>query len=180
MFEKTTGPEKASGNTAANKPETDMTIGLELPRLIERMHRRYLDVIGPALVRNGADDISPVQYMMLLHISNAEISVRELVERGHYIGSNASYNLKQLVERGYVERTASLRDKRSARVKLSEKALTLVVAMRELDRTLTASLYEETGGAEALEVTYKSLRQLESRWRDALHAETADILQFIE
>lgn len=165
---------------AANKAETDMTVGLELPRLIERMHRRYLDVIAPALVRHGADDISPTQYMMLLHISNAEISVRELVERGHYMGSNASYNLKQLVDRGYIERTASLRDKRSARVKLTEKALALIVTMRDLDRNLIATLYEESGGAESLEVTYKTLRQLESRWRDALHAETADMLQFIE
>lgn len=165
---------------AANKPEADMAVGLELPRLIERMHRRYLDVIAPALVRNGAEDISPVQYMMMLHISNAEISVRELVERGHYLGSNATYNLKQLVDGGYVERTASLRDKRAARVKLTEKALALVLAMRELDRSLVAPLYDESGGAAALEVTYKTLRQLETRWRDALHAETADMIQFIE
>lgn len=165
---------------AMNRPETDMTIGLELPRLIERMHRLYLDVIAPALVRNGADDISPVQYMMMLHIGIGEISVRELVERGHYLGSNASYNLKQLTDRGYVERSASLRDKRSARVKLSQKGVDLLTSMRDVDRNLSTTLYDEAGGAEALEVTYKALRALEMRWRNALHAESADMLQFME
>ena len=91
----------------------------ELARLIERLHRRFLDVVRIELTRLGIEDISPVQALMLMTISTEEISVRDLIERGYYLGSNASYNLKSLVEQGYVLRTQSQRDRRSARLKLS-------------------------------------------------------------
>ena len=79
----------------------------ELARLIERLHRRFLDVVRIELTRLGIEDISPVQAPMLMTISTEEISVRDLIERGYYLGSNASYNLKSLVEQGYVLRTQS-------------------------------------------------------------------------
>src|SRR5580658_4789620 len=101
--------------SSANKPHplpdaaesSAAQIALDLPRLIERMHRRFLDVVRIELGRLGIEDISPVQAMMLDNIGNEEISVRGLIERGYYLGSNASYNLKQLVNGGYVERRAS-------------------------------------------------------------------------
>ena len=63
---------------------------LDLPRLIERMHRRYLDVVRLEMARIDVNDISPVQVMMLANIGLEEISVRDLIERGYYLGSNAS------------------------------------------------------------------------------------------
>ncbi|NBO19960.1 MAG: MarR family transcriptional regulator, partial [Proteobacteria bacterium] len=93
----------------------------ELPRLIERMHRRFLDVVRLEMSRLGVRDISPVQIMMLSNIGDEDISVRDLIERGYYLGSNASYNLKQLVEAGYVDREISPRDRRSARLKATAK-----------------------------------------------------------
>src|SRR5277367_440523 len=105
----------------------------ELPRLIERMHRRFLDVVRVELGNLGIEDISPVQTMMLDNIGNEEISVRDLIERGYYLGSNASYNLKQLVDGGYIERRASSRDRRAAQLKVSPKGRRILDALAKLN-----------------------------------------------
>src|SRR5271168_1879796 len=102
-------------NPSSPSPTTGPNVLQDLPRLIERMHRRFLDVVRIELGKLGVEDISPVQAVMLDNIGNEEISVRDLIERGYYLGSNASYNLKQLVEGGYVDRQASERDRRAAR-----------------------------------------------------------------
>lgn len=103
-----------------SKP-TPLRLIQELPRQIERMHRRFLDVVRLELGRAGVRDISPVQVMMLGNIGGEDISVRDLIERGYYLGSNASYNLKNLVDGGYVDRIASTRDRRSAHLKITPK-----------------------------------------------------------
>ncbi len=80
-------------------------LSLELPQLLERLHRRYLDVVRIELTHIGARDINPVQVMMLATIGAVpEMSVRDLIERGYYLGSNASYNIKNLHDGGYIER----------------------------------------------------------------------------
>jgi len=117
--------------------ESKAQIAQDLPRLIERMHRRYLDVVRIELSKKGFFDISPVQAVMLGTIGGQsgqeEISVRDLIERGYYLGSNASYNIKSLVDGDYVERTASLRDKRSARLKLTNKGRLILSLLIELN-----------------------------------------------
>lgn len=140
----------------------------ELPRLIERMHRRYLDVVRLALEAQDAADISPVQFMMLQTVSLApdgEISVRDLVARGYYLGSNASYNLKQLVERGYVTRTAAARDRRTARLAITERGSTLCTALRANDAAIFAPVMDETGDIAA---AHRLLRLLERRWSEVI------------
>lgn len=140
---------------------------LEIARVIERAHRRFLDLLRIELTRLGTDDISPSQVMLLFTIGSDELSVRDLLERGHYLGSNASYNLKQLVEGGYVDRSPSLRDRRSARLKLTAKAVSLCDAIRSMHDTAERSPRDE---AEALELTtaYNVLRKLEMHWTSAL------------
>src|SRR4051812_5166645 len=114
---------------------TGTAIYHDIARIVERMHRRFLDVVRVELGRVGIDDISPVQVLMLMNIGLEELSVRDLMERGYYLGSNASYNLKQLVETGYVDRAPSLRDRRSARLRLSEKGMSLCAELRRLEAT---------------------------------------------
>ncbi len=140
---------------------------LEIARVIERAHRRFLDLLRIELTRLGTDDISPSQVMLLFTIGSDELSVRDLLERGHYLGSNASYNLKQLVEGGYVDRSPSLRDRRSARLRLTAKAVSLCDAIRSMHDTAERSPRDE---AEALELTtaYNVLRKLEMHWTSAL------------
>ena len=139
----------------------------ELPHQIERMHRRFLDVVRLELGRVGVHDISPVQVMMLGNIGAEEISVRDLIERGYYLGSNASYNLKQLVECGYVERQSSTRDRRSARLRVTAKGQEVLAKLATLELQWAEPLIK-TGEEEVLETTYRILRQLERCWSDAV------------
>ena len=137
----------------------------DLPRLIERMHRRFLDVVRVELGQMGIEDISPVQAMMLDNIGNEEISVRDLIERGYYLGSNASYNLKQLVDGGYVERRASSRDRRAAQLKVSPKGRQVLDALAKLNTQMAEPLMHDAGDIEA---AWRVLRKLEHRWSDAV------------
>ena len=78
-------------------------VGLELTRLIERLHRRFLDVLRAELNRMSIKDINAVQALLLANIGEEEIVIRDLVERGYYQGSNVSYNIKKLVDMGYLD-----------------------------------------------------------------------------
>ena len=64
---------------------------VELTRLIERLHRRFLDVLRAELNRLGFKNINAVQALLLANISDEEIVIRDLVERGYYQGSNRAY-----------------------------------------------------------------------------------------
>ncbi len=146
-------------------------IAQDLPRLIERMHRRYLDVVRIELSRKGFHDISPVQAMMLGTIGSEEISVRDLIERGYYLGSNASYNLKNLVDGGYIDRQASTRDRRSARLKLSAKGQDILDTLHKLNLQMAEGLLKNESEGHDLETTNQTLRRLERRWTDAIRSE---------
>ncbi len=154
-----------SASPSGNKTGASRTLQ-ELPHQIERMHRRFLDVVRLELGRVGVHDISPVQVMMLGNIGAEEISVRDLIERGYYLGSNASYNLKQLVECGYVERQSSTRDRRSARLRVTAKGQETLEKLGAMELQWAEALLK--GEEEALEMTYKTLRRLERCWSDAI------------
>ncbi|MGI9498532.1 MAG: MarR family transcriptional regulator [Geminicoccaceae bacterium] len=93
----------------------------ETINLIERLHRRFLDVLRAELERIGIGDINNVQGLLLANIGEEEVSVGDLVSRGYYLGSNVTYNLKRLVEAGYVLQERSERDRRVVRIRLSQK-----------------------------------------------------------
>lgn len=139
----------------------------ELPRQIERMHRRFLDVVRLELGRVGIRDISPVQVMMLSNIGAETISVRDLIERGYYLGSNASYNLKQLSEGGYVEREASTRDRRSAHLKVTKKGLDVLDTLCALETQWAEPILSKDSG-ESIQTAHEVLRKLERCWSDAV------------
>ncbi len=141
---------------------------LEIARVIERAHRRFLDLLRMELTRLGIDDISPSQVMLLFTIGNDELSVRDLLERGHYLGSNASYNLKQLVDSGYVDRSASLRDRRSARLRLTEKAVKLCDAIRTVHDNFHRQTVRDESETRDLSIAYNVLRRLELLWTGSL------------
>lgn len=138
-----------------------------LPRLIERMHRRYLDVLRFELTRMGIDDLNPVQMMQLLNIDE-EVSVQELVDRGHYVGSSAFYNIKKLVQTGYIEQSRSPSDRRAVRVRLTKKAHDLCARLREQQNALAASFAKLDDKGTDIEGAYKTLRSLERSWDDYL------------
>lgn len=139
----------------------------EIPHQIERMHRRFLDVARLELGRVGVRDISPVQVMMLGSIGAETISVRDLIERGYYLGSNASYNLKNLIEGGYIERQASARDRRSAHLTVTPKGEAVLTKLAALELQWAQSLMTDDNAA-AIEATHTTLRALERCWSDAV------------
>ena len=104
---------------------------LEAISLIERLHRRFLDVVKSELDRIGVDDINNVQSLILFNIGDDDLTVGELTNRGYYLGTNVTYNLKKLVEYGYVLQERSARDRRSVRIRLSDKGKDLCGKMSE-------------------------------------------------
>lgn len=97
----------------------------EAIQLTERLHRYFLDVLKVELDRHGIQDINNVQSMILYNIGEDELTVGELTLRGYYLGSNVSYNVKKMVENDYLVQERSVHDKRSIRVRLSDKGLKL-------------------------------------------------------
>ena len=93
--------------------------------LVERVHRHFLEVIKLELDRLGVQDINNVQALILYNIGDDEMSVGELTARGFYLGSNVSYNVKKMVEHTYLLQEPSPHDRRSSRVKLSDKGIAL-------------------------------------------------------
>jgi DNA-binding MarR family transcriptional regulator len=80
---------------------------LECLRMVERLHRRLLDILKLRLDQTGRTDINSVQALLLYNVGEHEMTAGELRTRGYYLGSNVSYNLKKLVEMGYVEHERS-------------------------------------------------------------------------
>src|SRR5256885_17234777 len=142
---------------------------LEALTLVERLHRRLLDVIKDEFDRRGRSDINSVQALLLYNIGDKELTAGELRTRGYYLGSNVSYNLKKLVEMGYLDHQRSRIDRRSVRIKLTDKG-------REV-RDIVEMLYQkhvatvaQVGGIRCDEFATlnKSLQRLERFWTDQI------------
>ncbi len=98
-----------------------MSTYLESLTLVERLHRLLLDVIKDEFERVGVLEINAVQALLLFNIGEHEVTAGELKTRGYYQGSNVSYNLKKLVDMGYMHHQRCEIDRRSVRVRLTEK-----------------------------------------------------------
>lgn len=139
---------------------------LDLTQLIERLHRRYLDVVRVELERIGCRDLTPVQAVLLANVGDDDIVIKELVERGYYQGSNVSYNMKKLVDGGYIRQERSPHDRRSVRIRLTPKSQEICARVRAMD-ALNAKALGESGIDEAeLKRTRETLRRLERAWSD--------------
>ena len=142
---------------------------MEALTLIERLHRRLLDVIKDEFDRRGRNDINAVQALLLFNIGDKELTAGELRTRGYYLGSNVSYNLKKLVELGFLDHQRSRVDRRSVRIRLTPQGQEV--------RRIVDSLYqkhvktvEQVGGISGDEFATlnKSLHRLERFWTDQI------------
>ncbi len=142
---------------------------LEALTLVERLHRRLLDVIKDEFDRRGRADINSVQALLLYNIGDKELTAGELRTRGYYLGSNVSYNLKKLVELGFLDHQRSRVDRRSVRIRLTPQGQEV--------RRIVDSLYqkhvktvEQVGGisGEEFSTLNKSLHRLERFWTDQI------------
>ncbi len=138
------------------------TFGIELPQLLERLHRRFLDVVRIELTRIGVRDINPVQILMLAAIGqNEDMAVRDLIDRGYYLGSNVSYNIKNLSESGYIERFTDPHDRRSARVRITGKGRPVLEKLQSVTANLAAALITSAEQSKDCDATLNFLRRFE-------------------
>lgn len=125
----------------------------EAIQLIERLHRHFLDVLKVELDKKNIQDINNVQAMILYNVGEDEMTVGELTIRGYYLGSNVSYNVKKMVENGYLVQERSVHDKRSIRVRLSDKGI-------DLRRLVSDMFARHEGQIQGTEITNERLIQL--------------------
>lgn len=139
----------------------------ETIRLIERLHRQFLEVVKVELDRTGVADINNIQALILSNIGKEELTVGELTNRGYYLGSNVSYNVKKMVENGYLEQERSPHDRRSVRVRVSQKGLEVCDLIAGLHERHTTQLADSPLAAE-LKGINTSLMSLERFWTEDL------------
>ncbi|WP_424940347.1 MarR family winged helix-turn-helix transcriptional regulator [Aliiroseovarius sp. S253] len=142
---------------------------LEALALVERLHRLLLDVIKDEFERVGVLEVNAVQALLLFNIGDNEVTAGELKSRGYYQGSNVSYNLKKLVEMGYMHHQRCEIDRRSVRVRLTEKGRSI--------RDVVAGLFERHAdglqsrdvlSADGITDINTALKRVERYWTDQI------------
>jgi DNA-binding MarR family transcriptional regulator len=142
---------------------------LETLTLVERLHRRLLDVIKDEFDRRGRADINPVQALLLYNIGEKDLTAGELRTRGYYLGSNVSYNLKKLVEMGFLDHQRSRIDRRSVRIKLTDKGREVRDIVEMLYQKHVGSVAQVGGiNSDEFAMLNKSLQRLERFWTDQI------------
>jgi len=162
------GP-KPGGPDGGAKDAGFMIGYLEALSLVERLHRLLLDVIKDEFERVGVLEINAVQALLLFNIGDNEVTAGELKSRGYYQGSNVSYNLKKLVEMGYMHHQRCEIDRRSVRVKLTEKGRHIRDVVAELFGRHAEGLQAKgVLGPEGIVDITASLKRMERYWTDQI------------
>ena len=142
---------------------------LENLALLERLHRLLLDVIKDEFERINILEINSVQALLLFNIGENEVTAGELKSRGYYQGSNVSYNLKKLVDLGYMHHQRSEIDRRSVRVRLTEKGRRVRGMLVDLFNRHAEGLGRKNlVDAAGMEHMNQSLKRMERYWTDQI------------
>jgi DNA-binding MarR family transcriptional regulator len=144
------------------------TAYLDVIAIVERLHRQFLEVVKLELDKESVHDINNVQAMILNNIGDTEMTVGELTLRGCYLGSNVSYNVKKMLENGYIVQERSPHDRRSVRVRLSEKGMALHQKLAKMHERHVAALTQGVVQADDLIGAHKTMRRLERFWIHAV------------
>jgi len=146
-----------------------LTRYLDNVALLERLHRLMLDVIKDEFERLGIVDINPVQALLLFNVGENEVTAGELKSRGYYQGSNVSYNLKKLVDLGYMHHQRCAVDRRSVRVRLTQKGLDVHGRIAALFARHAENLHNnEIMEFATLDTVARALRRIERYWGDQI------------
>lgn len=163
----------AQANAAAYR-EREITAEDALPSYretisyIERLHRLLLDVIKDEFERLNKADVNSVQALLLFNIDDDEVTAGELKTRGYYQGSNVSYNLKKLVEAGYLHHERCRIDRRSVRIKLTEKGREIRDVIATLYQRHAHELFAKVDDGISLQELNERLGRLERFWRERI------------
>ncbi|OLP43182.1 transcriptional regulator LdtR [Rhizobium oryziradicis] len=142
---------------------------LDSLHLVERLHRRLLDVIKDEFDRQGRNDVNAVQALLLFNIGNSELTAGELRSRGYYLGSNVSYNVKKLVDLGFINHSRSRVDRRSVRISLTEEGQDIAETVAKLYERHVGSI-QKVGGIGTNEFNQMNtlLQRLDRFWNDTI------------
>ncbi|MDF1600392.1 MarR family winged helix-turn-helix transcriptional regulator [Mesorhizobium sp. YIM 152430] len=160
-----------SKNVQMNEERGDSirSLYLESLQLVERLHRRLLDVIKDEFDRNGRSDINAIQALLLFNIGSSELTAGELRSRGYYLGSNVSYNLKKLVDLDFINHQRSRIDRRSVRVSLTPKGREIADLVGALYDRHIGSIEKVGGiGQDEFQQMNKALQRLDRFWNDTI------------
>ncbi|MGH6988308.1 MAG: MarR family winged helix-turn-helix transcriptional regulator [Stellaceae bacterium] len=141
---------------------------LDAIAMTERLHRQFLEIVKVELESQGMHDLNNVQAMILFNIGELDMTIGELTLRGCYLGSNVSYNVKKMAENGYIQQERSLHDRRSIRVRLTDKGervrkLIMAMVERHLGQLAQGPLDEA-----ALTQALVAFRRLDRFWTQSL------------
>ena len=159
----------ANSGLSSARSAAFMASYLDALTLVERLHRLLLDVIKDEFERVGVLEINAVQALLLFNVGENEVTAGELKTRGYYQGSNVSYNLKKLVDMGYMHHQRSEIDRRSVRVRLTEKGRDVRDVVSKLfathaDGLVDRDVLDQTG----IEDITTSLRRVERYWTEQI------------
>ncbi|WP_292894830.1 MULTISPECIES: transcriptional regulator LdtR [unclassified Nitratireductor] len=165
----TSRPAAKPAATNDERKDALRSLYLESLQLVERLHRRLLDVIKDEFERNGRSDINAIQALLLFNIGDTELTAGELRSRGYYLGSNVSYNLKKLVDLGFVNHQRSRVDRRSVRISLTPKGVQVAKVVEGLYNRHIGSI-EQVGGISPDEFSQmnRALQRLDRFWNDSI------------
>ncbi|PZM16922.1 transcriptional regulator LdtR [Rhizobium tubonense] len=160
---------QAAANPRDVKVEEIRDLYMESLHLVERLHRRLLDVIKDEFDRQGRSDVNAIQALLLFNIGNSELTAGELRSRGYYLGSNVSYNVKKLVDLGFINHQRSRIDRRSVRISLTETGQDIAETVAKLYERHISSI-DKVGGIGTDEFTQmnKLLQRLDRFWNDQI------------
>lgn len=157
---------QAVGQDAQRKYLKDYLDSLSV---VERLHRLLLDVIKDEFERLGVLEINAVQALLLFNIADNEVTAGELRSRGYYQGSNVSYNLKKLVDMGFMHHQRCEIDRRSVRVRLTDKGRDVHKVVADLFARHAESLSTDAiVGEDRIRTVNNGLGQIERFWSDQI------------
>src|SRR5215217_3215546 len=135
-------PAAKTANVSDDRREAIRSLYMESLQLVERLHRRLLDVIKDEFDRNGRSDINAIQALLLFNIGNSELTA------GH--------------QRSRI-------DRRSVRVSLTPKGNEVAEVVAGLYERHVGSI-EQVGGinSEEFKQMNKALQRLDRFWNDSI------------
>lgn len=147
----------------------NLSIYLDTLGRLERLYRLLLDVVKDEFERLGLLDINSVQGLLLFNIGEQEVTAGELKSRGCYQSSNVSYNQKKLVDSGYMHHEKCAVDRRSVRVRLTQKGRKNREALSDMFARQAIGLVSgDHLDSESLNEVNGHLRLVERYWADQI------------
>ena len=140
----------------------------ELTTMLDRLHRRYLDVVRLELEEIGVRDINPPQALLMTLMNDGDVPLRDVMQRGGYTASTATYMIKKLVEHGYLEQARATHDRRTMRLRLTRAGRRVADQLMLLNSRHAEFVGSEDGLGAKIADTTLTLRRIDRAWSDFL------------